>query len=325
VSLERPGRVPCRLVGWSFPTKRVAESPLTSLPRGLAESGTATLGVLHCDLDASGSDYAPVGSAELAATGFDAWLLGHVHKPHPLNERPVGYLGSMTGLDAGEPGAHGPWLVEVGGPGDVRATHVPLAPIRYETVEVGLGSVRQSDRADLEDDFDGRIRRALDTLHARLEAEGAVGPNAAGLVVCRVRVRGAERHVPDVRRAIFDPRFEGTHRYGGTAYVIEKVVEPARPDFDLDALARRVDAPGLLAARLVALRDGTEAARPLLARARQKLADETGGGRFGQLDALPWETPGEGDAELVDLLLRSGTRELEGLLAQKPEAGEAAP
>jgi len=324
VDLERDGVVPVRLVGWSFPRASVSESPLGSLDRALGAADRATLGVLHCDLDAGRSSYAPVRSAELDDAGFDAWLLGHVHKPHDLATRPVGYLGSMTGLDAGEPGARGPWWVEVAGPGRVLASHLPMAPIRYETVDCALDGLRQGDRADVEDDFDGRIRAALERLHDRLEERGEVGPAAARLVVARVRVRGRERHDLGVRRVLFDDRFLATHSFGPVHYTVERVIEDARPDLDLDALARRVDAPGLLARRLVGLRDGDDEARALLARAEAALDAETAGGRFAVLDAPAWKQ-GEPEA-LVALLLRAGTRELEGLLAQAAGlAGEGDP
>ena len=322
VALERDGVVPCRLVGWSFPTRTVHESPLESLDRALraAQAGIATLGVLHCDLDAGRSPYAPVRSAELDETGFDAWLLGHVHKPADLAARPFGYLGSMTGLDAGEPGARGPWWVEVEGPGRVSARHVPLAPIRYETIDCPLEGLAQDDRADTADGFDGLIRLRLDELHRRLEAEGALGPTGAQLVVCRVRVRGPERHDPNVRRVIFDERFLAPCPIADTHYVVERVIEDARPDLDLDALAERVDAPGLLAKRLVDLRDGRDAARPLVARASAAFDREVAGGRFAQLDAPDWQGETEDAEALIDLLLRVGTRELEGLLAQKTDS-----
>jgi len=322
VELERDGVVPFRLLGWSFPTQRVDASPVAALDRSLAAPGMATLGVLHCDLDASGGGYAPVRSAELDETGLDAWLLGHIHKPANLAARPVGYLGSMTGLDAGEPGARGPWWIEVEGPGRVRARHVPLAPIRYETFDCALAGLHEDDREGTADDFDGRIREGLETLHRRLAGEGAVGPGRAGLVVCRVRVRGPERHRPHVRRVLLDDRFIATETIGGVHYAIEKVVEDARPDLDLDALAERHDAPGLLARRLVDLRDGNAEAASFVARATAALDAEVAGGRFSQLDAPPWAAEG-GDDALVDLLLRAGTRELEGLLAQK--ATPAAP
>jgi hypothetical protein len=179
------------------------------------------------------------------------------------------------------------------------------------------------DREDTADDFDGRIREGLDDLHRRLETEDAVGAGRAGVVICRVRIRGPERHRASVRSVLFDDRFRMTHSIGGVHYAVERVVEEARPDLDLDALAARHDAPGQLARRLVDLRDGQAAARPFLARVRAALEAEVAGGRFSQLGPPAWEAEAgdaHDDGALVDLLLRAGTRELEGLIAQKPDA-----
>src|SRR5690554_6851677 len=110
-----------RVVGWSFPRRRVDASPLagSDLATALeaaeeAAAGAAagavagaqplaTLGLLHADRDVSGSRYAPVTSAQLAAAPVDAWLLGHVHVPDPCGEElhgdtrgyRGGYLGSI--------------------------------------------------------------------------------------------------------------------------------------------------------------------------------------------------------------------------------------
>jgi exonuclease SbcC len=89
-----------RVAGWSFPAAQVRTSPLAD---GLSVAGPGTgllVGLLHCDRDVAGSPYAPVRSAELEAAPVDAWLLGHIHRPGVLSPpRPMGYLGSLCGLD----------------------------------------------------------------------------------------------------------------------------------------------------------------------------------------------------------------------------------
>src|SRR5690606_14157370 len=131
------------VVGWSFPELQVRQSPLPELlESSLAQRGDAPIvGLMHCDLDARGGPYAPVRSADLREAGFDAWLLGHVHKPGDLaGARPIGYLGSLTALDSNEVGPRGPWLLETDGRG-VHLTHQPLAPLRFEEHDVEIGGV----------------------------------------------------------------------------------------------------------------------------------------------------------------------------------------
>ena len=106
--------------------------------------------------------FAPPSSADAPV---DAWLLGHIHKPDRLAPpRPIGYLGSLTGLDPGETGPRGPWSLEFSGPEPV-LEHLPLAPLRWEEVTVAL------DGLESEDDVPARAVAALDTLHESLAAE----------------------------------------------------------------------------------------------------------------------------------------------------------
>ena len=63
-----------RFLGWSFPIRHVREDPMVDCPEVAGE--LPTVGLLHCDLDASGSLYAPVTLRSLLRPGVDAWLLG---------------------------------------------------------------------------------------------------------------------------------------------------------------------------------------------------------------------------------------------------------
>ena len=72
------------IVGWSFGERFVRQSPVAQLlsePLERASTLVPRIGLLHADLDASGGYYAPIRQAELDDTGYDAWLLGHIHKP----------------------------------------------------------------------------------------------------------------------------------------------------------------------------------------------------------------------------------------------------
>ena len=105
------------IVGWSFGERIVRQSPVAQLlsePLDRPQTPIPRIGLLHADLDASGGNYAPIRQAELDRTGYDAWLLGHIHKPSydglsaREGTRPSGYLGSLIGLDRSETGPRGP-------------------------------------------------------------------------------------------------------------------------------------------------------------------------------------------------------------------------
>ncbi len=300
-----------RLVGWSFPGARVTASPLAGFPR-LAAADVPTFGVLHCDLDQPGSRYAPVARGELVATGLDGWFLGHVHVPSPFDgDRPIGYLGSLVGLDPGEPGAHGPVRVAIDGAGRVEIRRMPGGPLRWERVVVPL-------------DEPGRELRRAEDLHARLlEALGdlrdRLGDDAGGAIAvgCRLILRGRTPAHRALRR-LLDERSVETLRVqrDGVLLFTEKVIDEAQAPLDLATVAGQSTPPGRLARHLLALEaDGPEA-NELIDAARRDLADVANGRHWTSLPAA------ELDRESVRaLLLTTGRAALEELIAQNEDGG----
>ena len=295
-----------RVLGWSFPERRVSTSPLAAheLPALDSDSGPV-VGLLHCDRDATGSPYAPVRSSELERAPVDAWLLGHVHKPDPLDPpRPIGYLGSLTGLDPGEDGPRGPWLLTSNGSG-VDLEQLPLAPLRWEEVDVPL------DGMETAEEVHGRAVSALDALH-----EGIVRrrfrPRAVG---CRLRFIGRTAHRKEVERLLSagDPLRAVRHREG-VVYFVHDWRMAARPALDLDELAQGDDPPALVARKILVLRrpvDDPER-RALLDGARQRLESLSGRRSFAAFGLAP-----PPDEELQDLLERAALGALDELLAQR--------
>ena len=296
-----------RVLGWSFPARVAPDDPLAGgLP---ARARETTIGLLHADRDQTGSRYAPVRSADLQAAPVDAWLLGHVHRPDIApGPRPIGYLGSLVGTDPGEPGPHGAWLLDVDADGTLALSAVPLAPLRWETVEVPLDGL--ADPADVT----VRITAAIDALHGTL----ADAPFRAAAVGCRLRLTGRTALRAGVARALAsaDPR-SGLYPHDGTTYFVHAAALEALPERDLDALARSADPVGLLARKLLLLqgRGEPEARRALLRAARRRLAEVP---RRRHLSAIGTAPP---DAErLVALLEAAALDALDALLAQKEPA-----
>jgi exonuclease SbcD len=314
--LATPGGDRVRLLGWSFPERRVHTDPVAELPPELAapQPELATLGVLHCDLDAGASPYAPVPRSALERVPVDAWLLGHVHAPGLLSEaRPIGYLGSLVGLDPGEPGPRGPWWVEVEGPGRVRARQVPAAPLRWEREDVSLAEVEGSDREARADALFAALRRGLERVRDRLAAEGA----RARLVGCRLRLVGRSPHHRELRALADDPTRWPRESWEGVAFFVERVVDEGSPALDLERLAAGSDPPALVARRLLALERGGEEAERLVREAGRRLAQASAEPRFSGLEAEPPDPPG-----IHRLLVGAATRLLEDLVAQRaPEEG----
>jgi predicted phosphodiesterase len=311
----REGASRLQLLGWSFPSQQVRENPLAAL-RSTPEAGIATLGVLHCDLDGGSSSYAPVPRTAFESAPGDAWLLGHIHRPSELGgPRPVGYLGSLTALDPGEPGPHGPWLVHVAGPGAVRAEHVPLAPLRYEQEDVPIDAIEDGDHADVADASFEALRAATRRIHDRIGG----GSRQPRVVACRLRLVGRSRAHRRVTAALADATSLPRDTHDRTHYFVEKVLDHGAPAIELERLAKGNDPPALLAGRLLALEQGGEAAERLIHTAREHLGSELSGTRWRPPEGL-LEPP----EAVREILLRAGFEALEALLAQgtqEPEGG----
>ena len=230
------------VLGWSFPERRVSTSPLAAheLPALDSRSGPV-VGLLHCDRDAAGSPYAPVRSTELESAPVDAWLLGHVHQPDRLTPpRPIGYLGSLTGLDPGEAGPRGPWRLESAGP-DLVPEQLPMAPLRFEEVEVALDGIESAEEVD------ALAVSALDALHERIAAS-RFRPRAVG---CRLRFTGHTAHRKEVARSLTaaDP-LRMLHPRDDILYFVHEWRVAALPPCDLDELSRGADPPALIARKI---------------------------------------------------------------------------
>ena len=298
------------LWGWSFPRKEVLTSPLAD--QTFSVGAGINLGLLHCDRDAGGSPYAPVSSRELQQAGIDGWLLGHIHKPDALSvESPNGYLGSLTGLDRSESGPHGPWLIGITGGRIERVEQLPLAPLRWESIDVDLEGIGDPEEAK------GRILTALQDLDRQItESPNSLSldasPDAVGV---HVRFGGRTRFGTAVLN-----EFSGTGEaviYFGTEnrrYFIERVSADTRPEIDLEELARQPTPPGLLAKHLLWLDkpEGHPDRDELVAKARRRLRDQ------GQKPV--WTGLDTGEPDPVEWLRKAGLRALDQLLVQNSES-----
>jgi hypothetical protein len=301
------GTPTAHLLGWSFPTNQVVSSPLSAgLPP--VTDDLPVLGVLHCDLDAGRSVYAPVHRSELISAPPAGWFLGHIHKPSLENTAPpLGYLGSLVGLDPTETGRHGPWLVEITSAGNITFQQIPLAPLRWESIEVAVDKFSPG-----QGDVLALLSHALRECYHRLVAE--LGYIQA--VGCRVRLVGktdAHRHL---NRALADPdlRQLTIHCEDVTLFLAGSPVNASVPRRDLDRLARNDDPPALLARQLLALERNDPDGAALIRAGREELNQAASHRNFSSL-----AEPDLDDAAVRELLLRAGYRALEELLAQQEE------
>jgi DNA repair exonuclease SbcCD nuclease subunit len=312
-----------RLLGWSYPEAHARTDP-TQDPR-LAELCATrfagpSIGLLHGDLDATNSPYARFTSARLAAAGVDAWLLGHVHKPTfaraGVGGIPAGYLGSLTALDPTETGAHGPWLLAFEGRSLVESRQLALAPLRWERLELAVDA--WSSVEDLGPGITGVLQAFEERERPNLGAARAVGLriDLVGRTPFHRELRGAiETFDREALLPVLEERL----------FFVDEIRDGARPELDLQALARESDPPGLLAQRLLALDATATEAQSVAERARllraARLTIEALTSR-NEFAALGRAQPADG--ELASELRAAGYAALEEILATRGDLEERA-
>lgn len=317
--IQRDGVPLVRVIGWSFPETHVESSPLDSMPADMragryaddAPDDLCTVGLLHCDLDASGSRYAPVTTAALGQldSSLSAWFLGHIHAPSIGSAgRPSGYLGSLVSLKPTDLGARGPWLARTE-PGNWAMEQLVLSPMRWESPEISIEACTDLD--SLEAAILNGVSRLAATLGARIGETRVVG--------LRPRLVGRTAiDATDLARAI-EQAGQLQTKVEGVLYFIDKVIDESQPAIDLEALGRGNDPAALIARRLLELQAAGKECSRLIEEARVRLDGVAGHRNFRYLDdAVPT------DEEIRRLLMRMASRALGDLLAQKLDAPPSA-
>ena len=321
-TLAKAGIPRAEVAGWSFGERHVRQSPVAMLladPLPAPSPPVPRIGLLHGDLDASGGRYAPFRQTQLNDTGYDAWLLGHIHKPSLDGlqglggSRPCGYLGSLVGLDPSETGPHGPWLLQGSADGGISLELIPLAPLRWEGMELDITGIEH-----VEDVKDRLLDAAPEHLR-KLDLAGQALPRALGL---RVRLTGTSASYEQIRQWIATDEWRSLSRaVDGTVIFINKVIDAMDLHLDLETIASGDDPAALLAQRLLWLGRDDDRAMELLGRARAKLEEITKEAFWSPLQEHHNATDPLSDKALRDVLMRSGKAALSQMLSGR-EAGD---
>lgn len=160
------GGVPVHIHGLSFAQAQAPESLL--LKYGPKVDGGINIGLLHTSLGgAAGHDvYSPCQAADLHATGFDYWGLGHIHR-RMVNGGPTTIVmpGMPQGRDVGEAGAKSVALVTIAGNGAITVEEKLTSVAQFEQVQVDLSGITEWRELPI------RVGRALEQARAAASSE----------------------------------------------------------------------------------------------------------------------------------------------------------
>lgn len=152
VPVERAGVRLATVVGQSYGRRQESSNLAQGLHRG--SGGGLAVGLLHTALEPQGT-YAPCSSAELLASGFDYWALGHMHTAAVLHSHPpIVYPGALQGrsMAPGEQGPKGAYVVEA------ETEVLDLRFVALDRVRLLVAPVHIEDLEDL-----GALHRAVRT------------------------------------------------------------------------------------------------------------------------------------------------------------------
>ena len=307
------------IVGWSFGERFVRQSPLAQLlaePLEPVSSSIPRIGLLHADLDASGGHYAPIRQIELDNTGYDAWLLGHIHKPSLQNSldagdaAPSGYLGSLVGLDATETGLHGPWLITVLGRADFLMKQVPLTPLRWEQISVSV------DGLEYVEDVPDRLLAEAEKFVRQLSESGSA-PIALGL---RVRLEGASDQYEEIRQKVAAGDWNTLGRViDGTRVFFKKIIDSMELHLELTEISTGDDPAALLARRILLRQHNDDQSAALLEAARAELSSIARDDQWSPLCDQRSATDPLSDEALREMLLQAGKAALQSMVSDNTE------
>jgi DNA repair exonuclease SbcCD nuclease subunit len=299
----RQGGVEVAIHGISFAQRHAPDSLLPKYKPPVP--GLPNIGLMHTSLaGAPGHDlYAPCSVADLMASGFDYWALGHIHKRIDPPPGPVKIVmpGMPQGRDVNEEGAKSVTLVTIAEDRSIALEARPTSIAAFERVSVPLDGIAEQ-RA-----MAAAITAALERRRSETKAEH---------LVARLVLTGVTPLARAIRR---DPDFvktEAAHRAGliGRTWVEKIEIDCRMP----------LAATGPVADPLLELRGLIESEIAPSEAFRDRIA--------GMADELRRQLPldchglfGEDEAgarAMLDRLLAEGTEDVLALLQARGPAEE---
>jgi len=221
--------------GFSFASSSLQYNPFDKYDLPRIEEGKIAIGILHCDLQDKKSIYGPASLIDFQSKSPKAWVLGHIHQSEILQDYPlIFYCGALMGMDVSECKEHGGFLLNIDSEGTITHETVCVAKLQWQQCVVHLDGVS-------EEDFEAILYKKI------LEA------------VDKSKITGIKL-VLQGHCSFYDKLniILPTLILKSDVFFIDRIVNLAEPDIDLERLARSNDIAAILARKLLALKQGQE-------------------------------------------------------------------
>ncbi len=164
VAIDREkSEIPIVVHGLSFANPHAPQSLVPKYASPV--EGAINIGMMHTSLAGSpGHDlYAPCSIADLEATGFQYWALGHIHK-RSLHDGACTIVmpGNPQGRDINEAGPRTVSLITVGNDGDIHVEERNTSIAQFERITVDVSGFE--DWRDLVEAISASLRKARDEI-----------------------------------------------------------------------------------------------------------------------------------------------------------------
>jgi exonuclease SbcD len=167
----RDGELVCAVYGRSFATRQVTENLALGFTR--EDGDPVAVAVLHANVgQREGWDnYAPCSVDDLRIAKMDYWALGHIHEAGRVSSNPpAAYPGSTQGLNPGEEGPRGCYVVHLDDDGAIEE-FVETSSVRWRGLEVDTSKLQNIDE----------LRSALEETCAAVRESSAGRPTIVRL------------------------------------------------------------------------------------------------------------------------------------------------
>ena len=142
VPIEKDGKTITAIFGISYKVSDVTEN--LSLKFQAREMDTVSIGLLHANVGSRKEHavYAPCTINDLKSGNMDIWLLGHIHTPEIICEKPlILYPGNIQGRHVNEDGPRGCYIIKIDPDRKISYEFKPVQTILWKQEEINIRNI----------------------------------------------------------------------------------------------------------------------------------------------------------------------------------------